>query len=65
MKKRVTLETTIKALEMMQAGKVITMTPCSVFNPECGNCRLYLLEGMNEWFYKQAIKSAPKKEKKS
>jgi hypothetical protein len=27
-----------------------SIKPCKEFNPDCSNCRLYILEGMLSWY---------------
>lgn len=40
----------LKALKMLGVGKNFTVKACEEFNADCGNCKLYILEGMLEWY---------------
>ena len=40
----------LKALKMLEADK-FDVSPCKEFNPDCANCKFYVLEGLLSWYY--------------
>lgn len=52
MKEKISAKKQRQALKMLGIGKgKYTIKPCKDFNPDCGQCRLYIIEGLLEWYY--------------
>ena len=48
-KKQTKEQKQLLALKVLKADEP-SIKPCSSFSPDCASCKLYLLEGMLEWY---------------